>query len=210
MADDMNGNHANDDVFIAQADEFDDNLDAELPAWPKVVGIISIVWGSLLLLCTGWNVLGVTVLSSMNRTSLETQFPDGFSSEIADPTLIQQLMAISSLLLTVILVVSGALLLLRKAVARPLFLFYSVATLIMSVLGVWYVLGIQSAAAIWINNNPGTTFADAGDIILLILLVSVVLMTLIGLIWPVFCLIWFGFKKKTHQDMTGGVDLDTI
>ncbi len=210
MNDEQNYNAANDDVFVADADEFDDNLDAELPAWPKVVGILSIVWGSLTVLCSGWNVVNVMLLTGMNRQNMEMQFQDGYPPELADPGALQQFLAVFGLLLSALLLVSGIMLVLRKAQARMMFIAYSLLSLLTAVLSMWMVFDLQSISAQWINDNPGTAFADAGDIVLVAMMVGAAIGILLTSIWPLFCLIWFGFVKRTHHDMTGGVDIDTI
>lgn len=200
----------NDDVFVAQADEFDDNLDAQLPAWPKVVGIISIVWGSIGVICNGLGVVSALFSSTMMK-GMADQMNGGMPPALTDPPAINIVAAVLGLLLSVFLIMAGAMTLLRKAQGRMMHLVYAPLHLLMIVWGVMLQLNQQSAIAEWVKNNPDADFSQTqqagGSAIGMVIMLVI---TAIFLIWPVFCLVWFGAIKKRHEDMTGGVNIDSI
>ncbi|MCB9837924.1 MAG: hypothetical protein H6813_01165 [Phycisphaeraceae bacterium] len=198
--------HDNDDVFIAEADEFDDDLDAELPKWPKVVGIISIVWGSIGVICNGLGVASSFLSPMMAGSAGEGQMPPS----VTDPPMTVILASVFGVLLSIFLVVAGVMTVLRRYAGRSMHLIYAPLHLISIVVGVMMQLEIQSQNAQWAKDNPDTIFAQQQQVGGIVGLVMLGIFTVIFLIWPVFCLVWFGLKKKTHQDMTGGVNIDSI
>jgi hypothetical protein len=206
---DLEASNSNDDIFVAEADEFDDDLDAALPRWPKVVGIISIVWGGIGVICNGIGAVSSLVTPSMMK-GMADQMEGGMPPIVTDPPMINMVAAALGLLLSLFLVIAGVLTLLRKPAGRTTHLIYAPLHLVMIVWGVMIQLGVQSEIADWVSNNPDADFAKSQQMSGAIGMVIALVMTAVFLVWPVFCLVWFGLKKKTHEDMTGGVDLDTI
>lgn len=213
MNDEQNYNAANDDVFVADADEFDDNLDAELPAWPKVVGIISIVWGSIGVICNGLSLVGAVAGQAL-MGGMADSMEGGMPPAITDPPVTGLIAAVLGVLLSVFLIMAGAMTLMRKIQGRMMHLIYAPAHIILMIWGVMLQLQSQSAIADWVAANPDADFSQqqnqmggAGQAAGMVIMFVVIA---IFLIWPVFNLVWFGAIKKTHEDMTGGVDIDTI
>jgi len=209
MTDELNSNASNDDVFIAQADEFDDNLDAELPKWPKVVGILSIVWGSLTVICNGIGGAWYGFLQPMmlNMAQDNGQFTDGLPPQLLQTHLPMAAMSVVGVLMSILLVVAGVATVGRKISGRMLHLSWAGMVILLTIVSTSIGLSLQGQIQQWMNDNPNTQFAQsqsAGNIVM------TVVMLIIFMFWPVFVLVWFGLKKKTQDDMTGGVDLDTI
>ena len=210
MTDEHNSNDTtNDDVFIAEADEFDDDLDAKLPAWPKVVGIISIIWGALGLICNGFGVASAFLMPMM-MGGAAGQLEGGMPSVITDPPITGLIAAVLGVLLSVFLVIAGVMTVMRKADGRTAHLIYAPIHLILIVWGAMVQLGAQSEIADWVQANPDADFAKQQQMTGPIGMIMLVVFVILFLIWPVFCLVWFGAIKKTHEDMTGGVEIDTI
>ena len=194
MTDEHNSNDTtNDDVFIAEADEFDDDLDAKLPAWPKVIGIISIVWGAIGVICNGFGVASAFLMPMM-MGGAAGQLEGGMPSVVTDPPITALIAAVLGVFLSAFLVIAGVMTVMRKANGRTAHLIYAPIYLILIVWNAMVQLGAQKQQRM------------TGPIGMIMLVVFVILF----LIWPVFCLVWFGAIKKTHDDMTGGVEIDTI
>lgn len=209
MTDEQNLESTNDDVFIAEADEFDDDLDAKLPAWPKVVGVISIVWGSLSVICNGLGAISALVMPALMK-SATGQMQGGMPPVVTDPPITSTIAAILGLLVSVFLVIAGVMTVMRKASGRTAHLIYGMIQIILIIWGIVIQIGVQGQIADWVNQNPDADFSKSQQLGGSFGLAIAGVMAVIFLIWPIFTLVWFGAIKKTHQDMTGGVDLDVI
>jgi len=213
MTNDHDYEHNNDDVFVAEADEFEDDLDAELPRWPKVVGVISIVWGSIGVICNGLGAVSALFSGSMMQ-GMADQMEGGMPPVLLDPPLVNMIAAVLGLLLSIFLIIAGVLTVLRKAEGRMAHLIYAPVHIVLMIWGVMLQLNQQAAVADWVAANPDSDFAQsqqaAGGAGPMVGMAIMFVMIAIFLIWPVFNLVWFGVIKKSHEDMTGGVDIDTI
>jgi len=193
------------DVFVADpADLFDD--EPQLPGWVKPVGIISIVLGTLGVLCgafipaQGW-------LNSQFLGGLEGGAPD----VLMNPPAITYVVGVIGLIGSILLLTGGILCLLRKHVARHLLLAYAVIGIISTLWAMKLQLDAQEAIQVWMEQNPDAQFTQmqqqsgaTGA------LIGLGCTAVIGLPWPAFCLFWFGFIKTRPEHFTGGADLDAI
>ncbi len=180
-----------------------DLLPDEPPRWPTVVGVISIVWGSLGIICGGCGLASPLIMEAMLAQQASQQGM-GPMPDIMKPGPLQMALGVVGLLWTVLLLVAGIMLTLRKPVARPLHLVYAVVNIILTIVGTIMGIASQQAVREWATNNPDNEWAKqvliqpefAGYI-------SIGLGAVIGLVWPVFCLIWFGAVKRSARDITG-------
>lgn len=193
-----------DDVYIAPPTEQGDDWDfAEAPGWPKVVGIISIILGALGLVCGGAGIVWMAVGPGMMQGSAQNM-QGGMP-----PVLLQMNVPVLALTAvgtawSILLVVAGAMCAGRKPMARSLHLLWALGTVVLTIVNTKFQLDIQADIAEWIKDNPNSDFAQyaqrgGGG------MVGLAIGLFIGLAWPVFCLIWFGFVKTKPEQMTGGV-----
>ncbi len=172
------------------------------PGWPKPIGIIDIIWGVINIGCTGCGI-GMQVLFSgmMNQA-----FPDGVPPIMQNPPILNYVAAAIGAVVAILLIVAGAVLLGRKAIARPLHLVYGVLAVLSIVLSAYIQLQVQQEIAEWVQQNPDTAFAQqqsqGGAIGALI----GVIVTLLFGIWPVFCLVWFGVIKRDASEIERGAE----
>jgi hypothetical protein len=181
-------------VQAAELDAF-----AEPSTWPTVVGTISIVWASLNMLCGGCGVLSPVLMSTFMK-SAEAQM--GPMPDVMKPGALQIGLAGVGLLWAIMLLAAGIMLTLRKPVSRALHLAYAGGAVVLTVVAVVVSFMIQTRIAEWVASNPDNKWAQQQNATMswAMLGISIVL----GLAWPVFCLIWFGLVKRDAAAISGG------
>jgi hypothetical protein len=126
-----------------------------VPGWPKVVGIISICWGGLGLVCGGCGALSLFIMPQL----LAGQGDMGELPPTMKPGPALMGLMVVSLAVSVLLIVAGWLCVLRRAVARALHLVYAVAGLVSSVA----MTAVQWQGMVemerWVRENPESMFA---------------------------------------------------
>ncbi len=175
--------------------DLDDDVPEEI-TWPKTVGITSIVWASIGLGCVGCAGVGVAMQNSGGGV------PPGWGpmpDVMKQPPAAWAMMAVG-VLLAAFLMASGIALLRRSLSARTMHLIYAVAGLINT--GVSTVLQFQHQLRIlaWAKDHPDDNWAkmmSGGPWMLIGAVVGLVM----GAAWPLFCLVWFGMVKRTHESM---------
>lgn len=180
-----------------------DVFDDEMKSWPKVIGIISIVFGALGLTCGLMGAVWMFI-----QPGIMGQIPGGAPPQMTtlDPVmLVATVLGVCSALF---LLICGAMLVGRKPVAAKLHLVYAVVAILLAIWGTMLQLDMQAGIAEWVKNNPDTDFAKqqqmaggAGNMI------GLAIGLLLSFSWPIFCLLWFGVVKrgKTHE-ITQGMD----
>lgn len=181
---------------------FDLHVEQEPPAWPKVIGIISIVWGSLGVLC-GLCTMAQTMLGSM------VQQPGGqFQPPPASPAYLISLGL--GVLVTILLLIAGIMLVKRQAIARPMFLVYSVLSIVTTVVGMAISLtdvipatiaAMKAQAAAETNPQAQQQMQQMVGFMDQFLSVITIVVCVIAMIFPLFCLVWFGAIKRKASDM---------
>jgi cytochrome bd-type quinol oxidase subunit 1 len=182
--------------------DLDVDLLAEPPGWPKIVGIVSIVFGALGLTCGGCGLLGQGMQSFIPEMEGVAQQP-----QVMAPILTYSLMVIA-LLVSILLLIAGIMTLLRNPVGRPLHLLYAVLKILV------VIVGLVVFIMIWpdYKEELGRYFEESGqnaqtrDMMLSGTFYGVLFQNLIFLAYPVFCLIWFGLIKRKPEDMTMGME----
>ena len=193
----------------------DFSMPAEPAAWPKVIGIISIVWGSLGILC-GLCMGGIIVamgpfLEWAAKMQAQGGGPRGgqqqmpttpFPVELRPPAL-SVVSAIAWPIGAIILLVAGIMLVKRSASARMAHLVYAVFSGTMTVVGLLGAYQSQSAVNSFLQAHPDDPWAKffqqsgGGSS----QFVQAAVGGCIALIYPAFCLIWFGMVKRRPEDM---------
>ena len=175
----------------------------EPPAWPKIVGWISTVWGTIGLGCLGCGVIGI-MMPILFSSGMQQQFPDGLPPILAAPPVTVWVSTALSGLVAGMLIASGVMLILRRSAARIAHLGYAALAIIIGGFGIWASVEYQQALTDWCNQNPGTKFAQQqqsqGAFSRMMLIVSVVM----TFAWPVFCVVWFGFVKPDAAEIERG------
>ncbi|MBI1190389.1 MAG: hypothetical protein GC200_06890 [Tepidisphaera sp.] len=173
------------------ADVLGDVQLGEPVGWPKVVGILSIVWGSLGLLGGVCGVIGLVATPILMANA------PGFDPNNMPPTMVMGPLKI--LLFTLGFCMSGLLLFAgittvgRRDVGRLAHLVWAFGGLLVLLLQLWVQFGDAKAMEAWIAANQSSPFAKGGTAGIYIGLgVAVVL----GLPWPLFLMVWFGLIKN--------------
>lgn len=177
-------------------DLFDPALSSESPIWPKPIGILSIVFGSLGLVCNGCG--GVSLLAQPFLMSFgEEQF--GPAPDVFKPLLGQVVLLPIALILSIVLLFAGIMLLGRKPASRTLHLLYAWLSVPLAVAGTYFGYKQITRLVEWKSANPSNGWASQVDpnVQLTFLVVGV----FIGLAWPLFVLVWFGLIKRNASDM---------
>lgn len=169
------------------------HLDLEPTTWPKVVGIISIGWGCFGLTCLACGVGGLLLSSSM--------LPAEMRNQPLPPTM--QLSAVQAVLfavgfvMSIILIAAGILTLRRSMAGRTLHLIWAVVSCLTVIVSIYLAWQQTLAMEQWLNDNPDSQFAKGPRVGRGASMAIAVGLNAIGLIWPAFCLIWFGAVKRT-------------
>jgi uncharacterized membrane protein len=197
-----------DDVYIAPpmaGDQLDDFV--EPPRWPKTVGVISIVWGSLGLCCNV--VFGAFMAfqpALMKMAQDGGQFTDGLPPSMTQVSIPMMVLAALGLLLSIVLIVAGSTLAARNPAARTMHLAYAVLAVLLVAVSTYMQLSMQTELAQWVRDNPNTMFAQQQSQQAAMRYVGPALGILIGMAWPAFCLIWFGLVKKDPKEIARGLE----
>lgn len=185
-------------TFRDDAGPIDDPF-AEPPAWPKVVGIISIIWAVLSLGCGGCGVLmmGVTLGGAFDNLSPEL----GPMPDVMKPGVASLITGAASLGWAGLLLAAGIMTLRRRPVGRPLHLAWAAGAILLTIVGLYMQWEQMQRLQAFVQQNPDNPWVKAqgsgqnvGQYIGLG--VGIVL----GFAWPLFTLVWFGVVKRRPED----------
>lgn len=174
----------------------DFDLPAALPAWPKVVGIISIVLASLGLTC---GTCGVGMLAFLPQILKMAEQQMGPAPTVMFPG--PMLVGITALgvLWSVVLMVAGIMTVKRKPAGRIAHLLYAPVSVLLTIVSTAVNWQYQSGVSAWAAANPTDKWAQqhnsTGSF------VGMAIGVIIGLGWPIFLLIWFGVVKTRPEQM---------
>jgi len=166
----------------------------EAPGWPKVIGIISIVWSSLGMLCGGC-MLGLGYVGmSMMPAEQRSQFPPNM---LPSGALLG--VAILGLLSGVLLIIAGVVTMRRNPLGGKLHIAYAVLAILLTAAQMYLQVGQQAELAQWARENPDTMFGkqaqNPGQQIGQT--VGLAVGAIMGFGYPIFLLIWFAGVKRT-------------
>lgn len=178
----------------------------ERAKWPKTVGIISIAWAGLGLMC-GFCGVGWMMFVGKFLAGAEQQF--GPAPDVVKPNSAQLIVGVVGMVAPILLLIAGIATLRRKPAGRVLHLTYALVAIILGAAGA--ALGIRQQMAImhWAGENQNDKWVTQGGVgspFGLIILAAVLLMTFA---WPLFCMIWFGAVKRDTKDLDGGLVEET-
>jgi hypothetical protein len=182
----------------------DFQLPAEPPAWPKVVGIISIVLAALGIPCSGCvsiGSLGGGALYEWGRQKqIAAKMPDpGEMPSVFQPGVLDVLSAGIWFLGVIVLLVAGIMTVRRKVSGRAAHLAYAAVSIVGTLMYTVSAIMKSQAVADWISHNPGHPFlkqpgaAFAGNPI------GTIVVSLLCLAYPIFIVIWFGAMGKRPE-----------
>lgn len=164
----------------------------EMPSWPKVVGIISICWGALGLLCNGCGVASPVLMTMIPENPQAGPMPD-----IMKPGMGQLVLSGIGLAFAVLLIIAGIATLQRQYAGRMLHLVWGAISILLTFVGVFVALSLIAAQAAWKKANPDSPWAQQMNPFFGY--IAVAFSVILGGAWPVFCLVWFGMIKKTAE-----------
>lgn len=179
---------------------FDPNhpdLFVDRPKWPSVIGIISISWASLGLLC---GVLSVFFFAWMNSGSFREMTEKGMGSPMPDllrPNTLQfSLMSVGTVWAGVLLF-AGIATLTRKETGRMLHLLYATVAIVLAVVGLVLQAKQMSAVRAWADANPDNKWAQQQKPMGQFL--GICFAMFFSLAYPVFLALWFGMGKGREK-----------
>lgn len=177
-----------------------DDAFREPPKWPKVVGIISIVLGSLGLVCNGFGAVSLAISPVMGKMVAEAaeQNPAAAVPPVMfQPSAMMVVASVLSVLASVVLLIAGISTVTRKPLGRTLHLLYPVPALISVVLSILATMTMVDAIQEWVRDNPDANFSQNYTPISSYF--GVVIGVLLGGAYPIFALIWFGAMGKRPE-----------
>lgn len=187
-----------------EADFLDDDIRPK-PAWPKVIGIISIIWGALGLVCnilgTGWMFIQPSFMQSA-----ADQMQGGVPPQMLQLQVPLIGLMIFGVVWAIVLIVAGAMTAGRKPAGRKAHLVWAIVAMITGVVGTYVNLQYQNGITDWIRDNPSSDFAQqpgaggGGSMI------GIVLGLVLAFAWPVFTTVWFLMVKRRDSDLAEGVE----
>lgn len=168
------------------------DLPPEPPQWPKVVGIISICWGGLGLLCNACMPLMPLALKNAmpaDAGELPPMFPEGPKIFIA---------IAGGLLASLLCITAGALSISRNPVTRPLHVTYGIIAIILTVFGTFMNLEFQKTQRQWVADHPDSPIAKqmASQSQASFNVIGLAFGVAFGCAYPVFCIAWYGAVKR--------------
>lgn len=186
-----------------------DDLDlllAEPPAWPKVVGILSIVFGSLAFFCNGLGMAAFPFQEKLMAAAAQAQNVTPPPVMQAGPIMWAALLI--AILVNVVLIIAGIATLARSPLGRKLHLFYALAGVIAVFFSTFVTMQAQAdlneRMKTYSEQNPDSPFATKqGGPQEIKQLVGAAAGIGIGLAWPIFCGFWFTLSKRGTADMKG-------
>jgi hypothetical protein len=166
------------------------------PAWPLVIGWVSIAWTAVGLLCS---VCGVGAVAVMPQFMPPEQGPLPPTMQLT-PLMVG--LTGAGVLMAFFLLTCGVMCLRRNPACRSLYLIY--AFLGLAMVGATIYLQLQQSATMakWAAENPNSVYAQGYKTpgqIQASQAIGVVMGILFGGAWPTFLLIWFGLVKTKPE-----------
>lgn len=176
-----------------------DDFEPYPPKWPKVVGWISIVLGSLGVICVSCSVAWLLTSKDLLKGN-----PQIDSNNLPPVMQISPIMAVqmgTGAALSLLLIAAGGLTLGRQKLGRILHIIYGVLGLLNGVFGFFVQFKQHAAMTAWVRDNPDSMFSKNHS--------PASLYIGLGcggffLLWPLFCVVWFSLVKRTHDQMLHG------
>jgi hypothetical protein len=173
-------------------------LDTPPPGWPKVVGIISIVWGALGLTCS---VLGIG--SFIVTPMFADQIAEQLGTAEPPPSMVfgavDYAIVAFGLVVSVILLIAGIATVSRKESGRTLHIVYAFLGILNAAISVVYQIQNHNEVKAWAEQNIDDQAVAQSMSNEIGLFIGIGLALVLGLAWPIFCVIWFGALGKRPE-----------
>lgn len=174
-----------------------------LPKWPIPVGIISIAFGGLGLVCGGLGLAVTPFLGGMMSGQLQgAPPPPTMQFGPADYTI-----AGIGVVLAVLLLIAGITLVGRHPVSRWLHLVYAVTSIPLAIMNLIHQSSKQAAMAQWAADYPDNPIAQAvnagGPGQDIGAAMGICFGGVLGIGFPLFLFVWFMLVKTRPEHITG-------
>lgn len=176
----------------------------EAPKWPTVVGIISIVWGSLGVICNGCGALSPIVGNAMVNMVPPEQQDQLRQQMAAGSSPVAVAISVLAVLMSVFLIAAGLMTLKRRGVGRVMHLGWASISILLGIAGGF--LGwsaVQAQVQQMQGSNPQQAAAQQAGAV-----GGMAIGVCFGLLYPIFCLVWFGALGKRPE--AGALPQDAI
>lgn len=177
-------------------------------SWPRVIGIVSIVWGSLGLVCNGCGLVMQVFQSAMMSMIPQPSGPNAQQlppiPDVMKPTALEVANMGAGLVICVVLIIAGAMLAARNPKARAAHLAYAGLSILATVVGTAIFIQKQSAIMAWAKQNPDNLWAKSQTQGANFAFISIGFGVLLGLAYPLFILFWFLAVKRDSREITEG------
>ena len=176
------------------------------PRWPKVIGVISIVWGSLGLVCGGLGLIATPFTPMMMDAALEDGQPTPYGMV---PTATDYAIGGLGVGLAILLLFAGIACVSYRPVTRVMHLLYAAASIPVVVWGYMNQTHKADLNAQWAKEFPDSPLApgfeqSATGAAATGQLIGLAVLIVLGMGVPLFYLIWFGLVKTKPEQITGG------
>jgi len=175
------------------------------PSWPKWIGILTIVYSVLGIGCTGLAAVFTPMVGGMMEPMLDgAPMPEGLKVGPVDWVLL-----LSGFAMTVVLLFGGIFCLARRPGCRWMFVLYGLVTIPMSLVNYVRQLDKQESIRQWAERYPDTQYAEmvraqqSGAAAQVGEIVGLGFVLVLGVLIPLFYLIWFGFVKTRREQYEG-------
>jgi len=189
-----------------QSAPLDPQIDLAPTSWPKVIGIISIVWACIGLSCL---VCGVGMQLSFGPSMLPPEFRDNPPPSMKFGML-QVIQAVISIITSVLLLVAGIQTARRNFSGRTLHLIWGGLSILAVLYGAYAAWVVQQETLAWARSNPENPIAKQTLAAPAVGLAITVLIFAIFTIYPLFILFWFGAVKRTKESFGAPPNADYI
>lgn len=180
------------------------------PAWPKVIGWISVAWGSVWLACSACGMVVALLFGGGDSPFIkQAEEKMGPMPEVMKPhfDVLQIAMMAVGIVGLIVLICAGVATIRRSYAGRTLHLVYAGVSIVSSIVGA--IIGFQQQLRIktWVEANSANPWAQQGSSAYG--MIGLVVGVTIGLCWPLFCILWFGLIKRTAESF-GKVHDDVV
>jgi hypothetical protein len=165
------------------------------PMWPRVVGIISITWAAIGLVC-GLCGLGGMAAQTMFMPEAERSV-GGPMPAVMKPGAMPMVMLGISMATSLLLLIAGIATVGRRRSGRMLHLVYALIDVPLIAVNTLVSVQQQVAIADWAKQNPADPWAKQSNPVFGLAILA--FFTVIAVAWVVFLLIWFGPMKKRPE-----------
>ena len=183
----------NSDPVPPRTGEFEGS--GEPPAWPKVVGIISIVLASLSLVCGGCGL--VQNVMGLAQGGKDIEIPNSPPVHMGPPSVLAVLMGLLGWLWALVLLAAGIQTLRRRANGRMLHLVYASVAIVLTVVSVFVAISEMNRVMESFKQNQ--QLAQWSGFIQMFTYGILCFTVVIGMAYPIFLLVWFGALRKRPE-----------